>query len=154
MFRSLRTRVAIAVTAGCAVFFPASRASALLACDPDPSAMKCCTALGAKLLDGAFKDSKGRTGYDLVTAKLLKRGGTGGCHGTSTSPKSSVAYTCDAVSGSFADTAKYLEKLDFKWAQSPPESSPGNPSKGMIFDLGGLVCHGSSYSSNRRIRLR
>ena len=136
----------LGLAAAAAVTLPSSRANALLACDPDPAAMKCCTALGSKLLDGAFKDSKGRTGYELVTAKLFRRGGTGGCHGTSTAPATVAdAYTCDTVSGSFADTAKYLEKLDFKWAQSAADSSPpggdpafpGHPKNGLVFDLGG-----------------
>lgn len=145
MYRPFARALLALATIGAAML-PASRASALLACDPDgaspPAGAKflpsaCCTALGAKLKDGAFVDSKGRTGYDLVTAKLLKRGGTGGCHGTSTTPKVDFSYVCDAVDGSFATTAAYFDKLDFKWAQSDATSAPGNPAAGMIFDLGG-----------------
>jgi MYXO-CTERM domain-containing protein len=137
-----------------AVLASSARSSALLACDPDgptpppgathkPSA--CCAALGAKLLDGAFRDSKGRNGYQLVNdlalgATLIKRGaGIGGCHGTTTDPTSDAyPYTCDAVDGALATTAAYAKRLDFKWIQSDGSSSPGHPAAGMIFDLGGM----------------
>ncbi len=146
MASSMLSRFALGVAALAAISLPTTEASALLSCDPDnlypsqvPAPSACCAALGAKLLEGAFVDSKGRNGYQLVTAKLIKRGaGMGACHGTSRNLTTRFDdYVCDFSGAPFETTAAYFEKLDFKWAQSDGASAPGNPTAGMIFDLGG-----------------